>query len=547
MRLNKYFLLTAAVISAASIVYELLIASAMSFLLGDTILYFSLVIGLFLVSMGIGSYFSQKLGKSPSEEDSEETNTKIFLNVELFLAVIGGFSVLILLFTGALAVNFASQTAELQMAAEQGQIIKIIFSTTIPLHLIGLILILSIGGLIGVELPILFRLLKTSDHFRSGLSNMLAFDYLGSFFGSLLFPLVFLPTLGILKTSFLMGALNVSVCALIVWVGALRKPLKAAYGLAVAVLLFLFIISFAQSDNYENYLDTLFYSFDSPTEIISKIQSPYQTIVLTEREENGHPELALFLNGYLQFDSAGESRVYHETLIHPAMHLAADRSKVLILGGGDGLPAKEVLRYLEVERVVNVDIDKEIIEFSKNNSRMRDYNGDAFQDERLEVIINDAFIYVREAREKFDAIFVDFPEGIDVPLARSYSKQFILDLKRLLNDGGILVFQVDTYDTLSYWVVVKTIQGAGLAVLPMYTGELSENSYEAEGIILASNKPFVFSRLDGIDDFWVKPIFTNKDLDFSSKIADLRVNTFYQPTFLNYFRREFWYGFWIGS
>jgi spermidine synthase len=359
-----------------------------------------------------------------------------------------------------------------------------------------------------------------------------------------LFPLVLLPQLGILKVAFLAGIFNLGAGALLILSRPdIPKKIFLPIYLTITVLL---AIGFYNSNNLENYLDSMFYSGNEPVSIIERVNSPYQKIVLTEGKDKERNNLSLFLNGYLQFDSNGESQTYHQTLIDPAFYLAKQHKKVLILGGGDGLPAEEVLKHSDVDKIVDVDIDKAIVDLAKNNPKLSAFNNNSFNNPRVQINIQDAFLYVRNCKEQFDIIIIDFPEGIDIPLARSYSLQFIKDLKHILAPGGIIAFQVDTYNTLSYWSVVKTIIASGLYTLPTHTTPPKEASFEKEGIIFASNTWFNLSGLKENDYPWAMSLLSAQDLMFSNKLSKVDINTFYRPIFLHYFRKDFWFTFWIG-
>jgi spermidine synthase len=533
---NKMFLIVMFITAFSSLVYELVLSNTLSFLLGDTILYFSLVIGFFLLSMGIGSYISYKIGLDPITRQHQELKSlKALIIAELSLGSLGGVSSLILLALGSISIH-AQNTI-----TSSKEIFKLILATTLPLHGVALFLICGIGILVGLEIPLIYRLLESTE---KRLALVLASDYLGSFVGSCLFPLVLLPQLGILKVAFLAGIFNLGAGLLIIFS---RKDISKKIFLPIYTAVTLLLLAgFYSSDNLENYLDSIFYSGREPMTIIERVNSPYQKIVLTERKEKERNEISLFLNGYLQFDSQGESQAYHETLISPTFYLAKEHKKVLILGGGDGLPAQEVLKHTDVEKIVNIDIDKAIVDVAKNNALLSEFNGHAFSDPRVEIMIQDAFLYVRNAKEQFDIIIVDFPEGIDIPLSRSYSIQFIKDLSQILAPGGIIAFQVDTYDTLSYWSVVKTIAASGLRVLPTHTTPPEGASFDKEGIIFASNKEFNLSGLKEGDRSWAGSLLSAQNLSFSNKLSEVDINTFYRPIFLHYFKKEFWFSFWIG-
>lgn len=520
----------------SSMVYEFVLANTLTFLLGDTILYYTLVIGFFMLSLGIGSYLSYKIGLDPiTKQHHDFKSSKALVIAQLFLGLIGGGSSFAILYLGGSSIH--AQNA----LTESSGLIKILLASTIPLHLIALILICGIGLLVGLEIPLIYRLLERTE---KRLALVLAADYLGSFVGSSMFSLFLLPTLGILRVSFLAGILNLSAGLLLIF--SRQEISKKIFLTLYAILAIILCWGFSNSDSLENYLDTIYYSGDNPVTIVERINSPYQKIVLTERKEKERNEISLFLNGYLQFDSKDESQTYHKTLVDPAFYLAKNHKNILILGGGDGLPAQEVLRQPGVEKITDVDIDKAIVDLAKDNSLLSEFNGHAFSDPKVNIVIQDAFLYVRNSHEKFDVIVVDFPEGVDIPLARSYSIQFIKDLGRILSPGGVIAFQVDTFDTLSYWSVVKTIAASGLYILPTHTIPPQGASFEKEGIIFASNSSFDLSNLKEDYAFWAKSLLNGQSLQFSNKLSQVDINTFYRPIFLHYFKKEFWASFWIG-
>ena len=161
-------------------------------------------------------------------------------------------------------------------------------------------------------------------------------------------------------------------------------------------------------------------------------KSKWQEIRIGKNEAFGK---LLILDGQIQIAEKDE-HLYHELLVYPGMALTSAK-RVLILGGGDGCAAREVLKH-NVERVVMVDIDQDVVEMSKEY--FGDINKGSLEDDRLEIVIGDAKEYVKNTNEKFDLIISDVTDP-DVIENYFYSEEYYKDCKRLLNEGGVFVTQ----------------------------------------------------------------------------------------------------------
>ena len=192
------------------------------------------------------------------------------------------------------------------------------------------------GVLVGLEIPLIMRVLKNRFEFKDLVSKVFTFDYIGALFASLLFPLILVPYLGLIRSSFMFGIINVLVA---LW--ALRlfgnevRWVKGLTGTAVILLVFL-SAGFAWSGSILHFTETLGYKGD----IIYAKTTHYQRMVLVRDGDS----LQLFLNGNLQFNSRDEYR-YHEALVHPGLASIKEPKEVLVLGGGDGLALREILKY----------------------------------------------------------------------------------------------------------------------------------------------------------------------------------------------------------
>jgi len=406
-----------------------------------------------------------------------------------------------------------------------------------------------IGVLTGLEIPLAMALREDGSTEAKGVSRLLSADYVGGLVGSLLFAFLLLPTLEI-NGAAIAACLGNAVVAVYL---ASHLPLRRARSwvvFAVTIATLFMAVRFAQkAHEFRKNVDQKIYSRTEDTVIRSNFRTRYQKVVMTttKYETRKYEWFEVYLNGYIQADAyhASVTDAYHHALVHSAMAISKKRDRVLILGGGDGLPAKEVLKYgNEVKRLVMVDLDGEWVKFSKTNPIMRAHNHNALSHPKLELNISDAFRWVRHSRDVFDLIFVDFPEGVDYPLARSYSVEFLSDLKRLLADGGVAVFQSDTYDDSAYWCIVKTMQASGYDVIPFHTRE-----EEPEGVIFLTKGPADLSTLDAK---LARRSFVHRNLapgraqlaaarnhtEIRKKTAKVEVNTFYHPVYLTYRRFE---------
>lgn len=386
------------VVAICAIIYELIIATVSSYLLGDSVYQFSITIGLFMFAMGLGSYVTKLLTKHL---------LATFLTVELLLAAIGG---------------TCSTT------------LFLVFPYGAAYRPTMYVLTILIGMMVGLEIPILLRILAERGGVRESVAHVLSLDYFGALIGSVSFPLLLLPDLGLFRSSYAIGLLNLAVAAATLL--AFRKQVPRvglftaatvllAIALAAGAVFAITLTSFAEGQLYRE-------------RIVYLQQTPYQRIVVTTDDRTNVP--AMYLDGHLQFDGRDEYR-YHEGLVHPLLSLPGVRESVLILGGGDGMAAREVLRYPDVDSVVLVDIDPAVTEFCRTFPAIRELNGGALDDQRLTIVHTDAFQYVRECEQRFDRIVLDLPDPHNEALAKLYSVEFYRMLKSVLSHAGALATQ----------------------------------------------------------------------------------------------------------
>lgn len=415
------------IIAICGLVYELLAGTLASYVLGDSVTQFSIIIGLYLFSMGVGSWLSRFV---------EENVAKRFIEIELAVAILGGASAPLLFFA------FANLSY---------------FSVVLYAVVFG------IGTLVGLEIPLLMRILKDELDFKELVARVLTFDYIGALAASLLFPLFFVPTLGLVRTSLFFGILNASVGLWGTWLlFPLLTPKKAQFlRIKAGIAIILLTIGLIKADALTVLAEESLFQ----DKIIYAKSSSYQRIIVTR----GRSGFGLFLNGNLQFNSFDEYR-YHEALVHPAMlSFSGEPKRILVLGGGDGLAVREVLKYKSVESVTLVDLDPVITDLSTKLSILSELNKNALKDKRVKVINADAFVWLdRQNIEPFDVAIADFPDPNNFALGKLYSTRFYKLLKAKLKQDSSLVIQSTSplYARKSYWCIVKTLEHAGFHVKP---------------------------------------------------------------------------------
>ncbi len=430
------------IIAICGLLYELIIGSQSAYLLGDSIYQFSLTMGCFMFAMGIGSFLSRFV---------QHNLLHTFLLAELAISLIGGFAAALLFATYA------------------------ILPETYVVVMIGLLLLL--GTLIGLEIPLLTRIASNYGSLRNILANVLAFDYIGALAAALLFPLLLLPWLGLVKTSFAVGMLNLLAVALNLRAFGLQVPRIGTVALGTLTVFALLGLGFTQSATAIALFEHRLYS----DEIIYAEQSRFQRIVLAQYQD----DLRLFLDRELQFSSRDEYR-YHESLVHPAMTLAAARESVLVIGGGDGLAVREVLKYGDVQRVTLVDLDPAITRLAQEFGPLQRLNGNSLNDPRTTVVNADGYTFLAEQSDLYQVIIIDLPDPRNESVARLYSQEFYSLVKRHLAPGGMMVTQAASpyFARKAYWCITHTIAAAGLEVVPYHTYIPSFGDW---GFVLASN------------------------------------------------------------
>ncbi|MCW2958617.1 MAG: Spermine synthase [Solirubrobacterales bacterium] len=421
-------LLLGAVLTVATcgFVYELVIIAMGTYLVGNSVEQVSFVLAAFVSSMGLGSLLSKPLLRAPA---------LAFATVECLIALAGGLSAM------ALYASFAwldvYEPAMFVLAA-------------------------FVGLLVGCEIPLLMALLQRVRRQEAGASiaDLLAADYLGAVVAGIGFPLVLLPTLGQIDAALAAGVLNLAAGAAVLWLVSPQLPRLTRRLLAVALLVVLAVLGGAALLASRLEVSARQALYDDP--IVVAERTSYQEIVLTQSLAGG--DVRLFLNGDLQFSSKDEYR-YHEALVHPAM--AGRHARVLVLGGGDGLAMREILRYPDVGAATEVELDGRMLQLAREDDRLRRLNRASLDDPRVRTITADAFRWLRDAAPASqDVVVVDFPDPDDAAIAKLYSVELYGLVRRVLAPGGRVVVQSGSpyFAQRAYWSVQASMQAAGLAV-----------------------------------------------------------------------------------
>ncbi len=432
------------VVATCGLVYELVAGTVASYLLGDTVTQFSTIIGAYLFSMGIGSYLSRFVGKGLVAR---------FIQIEIIVGILGGFS---------------------------SAVLFVAFGTIPSFRLVLYAIVALIGIGVGMEIPLLLRILKDQLQFKDLVSQVLSLDYIGALAASLLFPLWLVPHVGLVRTSFLFGMANVAVALWATWLFREHVPscrfLRVQAAAGMAFLVGGFAWSAAISDFVE---DRLF-----ADEIILSKTTPYQKIVVTREGD----DIRLWLNGHLQFSSLDEYR-YHEALVHPGLAAVADPKRVLVLGGGDGLAVREILKDPRVEQVQLVDLDPAMTQLFRDHRELHRLNGGSLRSAKVSIVNADAFVWLDRNREAFDFVVVDFPDPTNFSLSKLYTVGFYRVLRARLAPGGLAVIQSTSpmFARKSFWCIEATLRSAGLQPAPYHAYVPSFGEW---GFIIASREPF---------------------------------------------------------
>lgn len=437
--LQTLLLLSVFVIATCGLIYELIAGTLASYLLGDSVTQFSTIIGAYLFAMGIGSWLSKYL---------DGDLLRWFIRIEILVGIVGGLSAPLLFVLFEFVASFR----------------------VVLYGLVGLT-----GVLVGLEIPLLMRILENQLSFKDLVSRVFTVDYIGALLASVIFPLVLVPQLGLIRTALLFGLLNVGVAGFVLYKFPQTRPYRTALagliGVTVAGLLTGFVLA--------NRIMTYAEGVALQDRVIYSKSTPYQRIVLTSNAR----DLRLYLNGNLQFSSLDEYR-YHESLVHPAMQANPRARRVLVLGGGDGLAVRELLHYPQVRQIQLVDLDPGMTDLFRTNDILLNLNKRALVSPKVRIANADAYTWVRQDTARYDVVVVDFPDPSNYSIGKLYSTAFYRELDRVLAPGGVVVVQSTSpyVARRAFWCIAHTLASVGFRTYPYH---VNVPSFGEWGYVLA--------------------------------------------------------------
>ncbi|MDG0992594.1 MAG: hypothetical protein P8Q31_00135 [Luminiphilus sp.] len=486
------------ILAACSLLYELLIAQALATFAANTVTWYSVTVGLYLAGMGLGALL---------HDQHPTTNlwTRLF-KVEIALSAAGAIAVPILHFshTGALLFEIYGLTF----------LGKVLFFGT------GFILIATIGILTGFELPVLIDLANTANGKKRLTNRVLASDYTGSLLGGLAFPLILVPKLSLVAIGLIAATLNVilAILALYFFLPKLhRSGFRFFVSGSLALILGLGLNFTLPLDRYFTKLyyfywdqaedfKQLFASMDNAEDVI-RVRSPYQRIDLVHDREGSEPSpiddfysskfvenplqpknYSLFLNGDFQLASNYEE-YYHEFFAHiPIMTNGAVPRHILVMGGGDGLLLRELVKYPGIKTIVHVDLDRKLIELATTHPILSAMNEDSLNDPRITRHFDDAFRFIRNSSDQFDAIYLDFPDPRDYNLSKLYSREFYHFVRQRLTSNGFIALDSPglRHNRERREIYTSTLAAAGYKFVTPYISKIETINEEAYAFLLAS-------------------------------------------------------------
>ncbi|WUD74515.1 polyamine aminopropyltransferase [Streptomyces sp. NBC_00510] len=435
------------VCAACGLVYELELVALASYLVGDSVTQASIVLSVMVFAMGVGSLLAKRLSCAPAIG---------FAAVEIVLALVGGLSVM------ALYASFAW------------------FGQSRPAMAV---FAFAIGVLIGAEIPLLMTLIQRVRRQDAGgaVADLFAADYVGALVGGLAFPFLLLPCYGQLTGALVTGAVNaVAGGATVLWLFRSDVTPRARARLIAANVVVLAVLAGAAwaAGPFERAARQAVYGGD----VRLAEQTGVQEVVLTSAP------LQLFLDGRLRVRGRDEYR-YHEALVHPAM--AGRHRRVLILGGGDGLALREVLRYRGVGSVTLVDPDARLVALARDDPALARLNRHAYRDPRVEVAAADVFDWLRQEGPPrppggYDVVLADLPDPGISRSAKLYSQEFYGLAGRALAPGGRLAVHAGAPGAArrGFWTVDATVRASGLRTADYWIG--TGRGDEDWGFVLAA-------------------------------------------------------------
>ena len=497
MQKKTFLIFITIIVGMCSIIYELLISTTSSYFLGNSVKQFSLIIGFYMAFMGLGAYFSKVI---------QNRLIYYFIIIEIILGLIGAFSVPLCY-------------------------LYILYADFTGFNLFVFFLISIIGTLTGLEVPLLTRILETDYNLKDNISNILSFDYLGALIATIAFPFFLLPFVGVFKSSLFFGLLNIlaGITTFLFFRKeiAIPKAKKQIMSLAIFSIVGIIVFSIGATRSFmDRWHDGI---FKHP--VIYSEQSSYQDITITKTDN----EFRLYLNGAIQFSSRDEYR-YHEALVHLAMMQHFGPKKILLLGGGEGLAAREIYKY-DIEQLDLVDIDPAITKLAKRMNVLQQLNAGSLEKEETKIHHEDAFSFLLNSKEQFDIIICDLPDPNSESIAKLYSQAFYKLAISRLSSEGLLVTQA-TSPTLTpnaFWCIEETLKISGFDYT--YPYHVNVPSFGNWGFVMASKRQLFFQYDESIPTTFLEPSMLQHIFYFpkDTRTKSVLPNFLDQPILMEYY------------
>ncbi len=493
----------------SGIVAEYILSTLATYFLGDSVFQWTMIVSIMLFSMGLGSRLSKAIKSRLLER---------FITIEFTLSVLSAF------------VSVITYSA----SAYYGYVGFVIYGLSVV-----------IGLLIGMEIPIVIRLNDEFEDLRVNVSTVMEKDYYGSLLGGVFFAFIGLPYLGLTYTPFILGTINfmVAVGLFVMLKNSLEPTIKtklsaSSFGvftlLVTGVFLAKPIIIYGEQSRYKD-------------RVIYEEQTKYQKITIT-RSEDGY---WLFLNGNQQLSSIDEVR-YHEPLVHPVMRLSKNPVDVLVMGGGDGGAAREILKYPSVEHITLVDLDPAMTQLGQTYPWLVSMNNNAMNNEKVTIINQDGFMYLTDDKKYYDVIIIDLPDPKTVELGRLYSFEFYKLCYNRLRPNGLIITQAGSpyYAAKAFNCINETMMEAGFVTATLHNQVVTLGEWGwvlgSKSIAVDDLKPRLQSlRFEDIETEWINHEAMTLVTSFGKKVFpgdedSVQVNKIHNPVLYKYYLDGKW-------
>lgn len=476
---NKRWFFTTVVLAFCSIVYELLMATTLSYLTGSYVWWHSWTIAFYIAGLGLGSYLSNKY-----------SGLRTFIKIELALSFIGVLCIFVIQLAHLLATS-NDTSVMVQSSPQEYDLYNLLFKY--GFFIFTEVIVLTTGLLSGFEIPLILEQVNKNSS-KNEENRVLALNYFGTLLGTLAFTFLLYPHFKLIHIGIIIGLINFLVCFF------MMKEKKLVFTFifsGLALLSFLYLPGF---ENFYYKHKYFFGTYEIKNESglrgfvedhkkfgeIERLKTLYQNIDFVKYDLD-EKEFRMFLDGNFQFSTKTESR-YHEAFAHFALAIAKSHpKKVLVLGAGDGMLIRELLKYDSIEQISHIELDGDIYDLFRTQP-LNKLNDFAFDSPRVKTTIGDGFYFVRNNKEKYDAIFIDFPYPKNYDIARLYSLEFYSNVKKRLNENGIVVLDaplfdkdlIEKYGQESNNILLSTLHYSGFKNLKPF-------KVDDESFILASN------------------------------------------------------------